>query len=81
MRIREQTRGDKNIIGLRIEQLRKQKNMKQRDLLIKLEILGMDIDASGLSKIEGQHRSVCDKELLAIADALEVPVSYLLGRQ
>lgn len=81
MRNREQSRGNKNIVGARIEHIRKEKGMKQRDLLIKLEILGVDLDASGLSKIEGQHRAVCDRELLALADALEVPVAFLLGRQ
>jgi transcriptional regulator with XRE-family HTH domain len=79
MRTRQQSLGDKNLIGARVEQLRRDKGLKQRDLLIKLEILGIDLDASGLSKIEGQHRSVSDFELVAISQALDVPVSYLLG--
>ena len=41
---------------------------------------GVDMNASGLSKLEGQIRYVTDVELVALADILEVSVDYLLGR-
>ena len=40
----------------------------------------VDMNASGLSKLEGQIRFVTDVELVALADILEVSVDYLLGR-
>ncbi len=79
MRTRKQSPGSRNICGLRIEQRRKEINMKQKDLLTQLQIRGVDLTASGLSKIEGQLRSVCDHELVAISDALGVSVLWLLG--
>ena len=53
--------------------------MKQKDLLTQLQIGGIDLNASGLSKLEGQIRSVSDYELVALAQVLEVSVLWLLG--
>ncbi|MDR0314931.1 MAG: XRE family transcriptional regulator [Oscillospiraceae bacterium] len=79
MRIRKQKLGDRNIVGAKVEQVRKEKGLKQKDLLTRLEIRGIELDASGLSKLEGQIRSVTDKELLAISQELSVSVNWLLG--
>ncbi len=79
MRTRLQETGNRNICGVRIEKKRREIGMKQKDLLTKLQIRGIDLTASGLSKIEGQLRSVNDAELVAIADALDVSVLWLLG--
>ncbi|MDO4832199.1 MAG: helix-turn-helix transcriptional regulator [Clostridia bacterium] len=80
MRIREQLRGNKNICGARIEALRKEKGLKQVDIIESLALQGVDLNNSGLSKIEGQHRSINDYELLAIANTLDVSIDFLLGR-
>ena len=56
------------------------KGMKQKELLAQLQVSGVDMNASGLSKLEGQIRYVTDVELVALADILEVSVDYLLGR-
>lgn len=79
MRIRKQALGDRNIVGVKIEQRRKAMGMKQKDLLTQLQIKGVDLNASGLSKIEGQLRYVTDFELKIIADVLGVTVNWLLG--
>lgn len=79
MRIRKQELGNKNIVGQKVEERRKEINMKQRDLLTQLQIRGIEINASGLSKIEGQIRSVSDYELKALAEALNTSVNDLLG--
>lgn len=78
MRTRKQELGDKNIVGARVEQQRKSIGMKQKDLLAQLQIKGIDLNSSGLSKLEGQLRGVTDYELKAIAEVLEVPVNWLL---
>ena len=39
------------------------------------------MNASGLSKLEGQIRYVTDIELVALADILETSVDSLLGRE
>lgn len=79
MRIRQQKLGSRNIAGARVEQQRKAIGMKQKDLLTQLQVRGIDLNASGLSKLEGQIRSINDYELVALADVLGVSVNWLLG--
>ena len=76
MRLRKQELGDRNLVGNRVELVRKQK-----ELLAQLQVNGVDMNASGLSKLEGQIRFVTDVELVALADILEVSVDYQLGRE
>ena len=79
MRIREQELGNRNIVGARIEQRRKEIGMKQKELLELLQKNGVELNASGLSKLEGQLRSVLDYELIAFSKVLNVSVLWLLG--
>ena len=81
MRIRTQALGNRNIVGAKVEARRKSMNMKQKDLLLLLQIKGLDINASGLSKLEGQLRYVTDFELKALSEALDMSVNELLGIQ
>lgn len=79
MRVRKQEIGDKNIVGKKIEARRKEISMKQCDLLKLLKDKGLVLTTSGLSKIEGQVRSVNDYELKALSEVLEISVNDLLG--
>ena len=81
MRTRQQALGDRNIVGARVEQRRRELRMKQKDLLARLQINGVDLNASGLSKLEGQYRLVTDVELKYLSLALEVKVDWLLGME
>lgn len=81
MRLRNQPLGSKNLIGARVEAARKSQGMKQKELLAQLQVRGVDLNASGLSKLEGQLRSVTDIELLALSDILSVSVFWLLTGQ
>ncbi len=78
MRVRTQPLGTSNISGNMIEKIRRQRGFKQKYVVDKLDIRGIKMTVSSLSKIEGQIRQVADYELLAIADILEVPVTELL---
>lgn len=79
MRTRKQDLGTRNIVGARVEARRKELELKQKDLLQKLKSIGMDINASSLSKLEGQTRAVADHELAALSRALDVSPQWLLG--
>ena len=81
MRIRKQALGTRNMVGAKIEAKRKELGMKQIDLLPPLQIKGVELTASGLSKLEGQIRSVYDYELVAIADVLGVSINWLVGKE
>jgi len=78
VRLRNQPLGNKNLIGARVEAARKSQGMKQKELLAQLQVRGVDLNASGLSKLEGQIRLVTDFELLALSDILNVSVFWLL---
>lgn len=77
---RSQPPGAKNIIGAKVVAIRLQKKIKQKDFLAQLQTLGMDVSATSLSRLEGQHRLVQDYELVIIARALGVAVQDLLGQ-
>ena len=79
MRLRKQAIGTRNIVGARVEARRKELGIKQKDLLARLQEQNIEINASGLSKLEGQIRSVPDYELLALSRALDTSVDWLLG--
>ena len=52
--------------------------MKQHELVSKMQTLGVDINPSSLSKLEGQHRIATDIELRAIAHIFCICVDDLI---
>ena len=72
--------GKRNIVGARVRQARKiaKPPITQVDLVARLQLLGVVIDQSGLSKIENGQRPVSDIEIVALAKALKVSVAWLL---
>ncbi|MBQ8110884.1 MAG: XRE family transcriptional regulator [Clostridia bacterium] len=80
MNTRKLALGDRNIIGFRVTLARKKRDMKQVELLAQLQLRGIDMSIPALSLLEGQKRSVSDKELLALSEALNVTVDWLLGK-
>lgn len=72
--------GTKNICGANIERLRKEAGMKQSTLIRKMQLLGVDINPSSLSKLEGQTRIATDMEIHAIARILGVSMEDLVTK-
>ena len=70
--------GDKNIIGKKVYELRISKGIKQKDFIAQIQIEDVDINPSSFSKIEGQHKTVTDKEVKAIAKVLGISTDVLL---
>ena len=81
MRKRNLPLGDRNIIGAKVTEARKNIGMKQVELLTRLQTSGVDISIPALSLLEGQKRPVSDIELNALSDVLGVSVDWLMGRQ
>ena len=73
--------GARNIVGAKVERIRKQKNIKQKDLVAALQSKGMDICGTSMSRLEGQNRLVQDFEVSILAEALGVSVEWLLDRE
>ena len=79
MKSRRKPLGAKNIIGAKVIAIRNERGVKQKDFLAQLQVLGMDISATSLSRLEGQYRLVQDYEVVIIAKALGIDVRELLG--
>ena len=73
--------GEKNIVGRRIAEARNSctPHLTQDALSGRLARFGVQLDRAAIAKIENNHRRVLDYELKALAEALAVPVSWLLG--
>jgi len=70
----------KNIVGKRVREARKQAKppTTQKDLVARLQVLGLKVDQSTISKIEQGIRPVSDFEVVALAKALKVSAAWLL---
>jgi len=70
----------KNIVGDRIVQARKvaKPPITQKDLIARLQVLGIKMDQSTLSKIENQQRPVTDIEIITLSKALKVSAAWLI---
>lgn len=73
--------GTRNIVGAKVEKVRRQKNIKQRELVAILQSMGMDIGEASMSRLEGQLRLVQDFEVPVLAKALNVSVEWLLDQE
>lgn len=81
MKPRKATYGTRNICGANIERIRKNLGMKQTTLISKMQLMGVDINPSSFSKLEGQIRVATDIELKAIATILGVSTDELLKEE
>jgi len=77
MKLRKKQYGDVNMVGRRIEAIRKEKGIKQKDFIARLQTYGLDINPTSYSKLEGQIRIATDKEIYAIAKILNVDIKDL----
>ncbi len=77
MKIRKQEYGNSNMIGKNVERLRKEKGIKQKDFIAKMQVMGCDINPTSYSKLEGQVRSATDKEIYIISKLLNVTMESL----
>ncbi len=77
MKTRKAAYGTANIIGKKVEFLRKERGIKQKDFIAMMQTMGFDINPTSYSKLEGQIRVATDKEVYAIAKILRVPIERL----
>ena len=70
----------RNVVGKRVREARKQAKppITQKDLVARLQVLGLKVDQSTISKIEQGIRPVFDFEVVALAKALKVSSAWLL---
>jgi transcriptional regulator with XRE-family HTH domain len=68
-----------NLIADRVKEARGRAQLTQEQLSKKLAQSGVAVDRAGVAKIETGIRGVLDFEVVALAKALNVKVSWLLG--
>lgn len=73
--------GKRNICGDRIREARQKRRLSQSDLCKLLQLRGVMVERDTISRMESGSRFVADFEAVEIADVLEVPVLWLLGRE
>ena len=81
LKTRKRAYGDTNIVGRRIEFLRKERGISQKDFISRMQTMGCDINPTSYSKLEGQVRIATDKEIYVIAQILDVSVDDLFEDQ
>ena len=81
MKIRKQEYGNANMVGRNIESLRKERGIKQKDFIAKMQVMGCDINPTSYSKLEGQVRSATDKEIYVISKILNVAMEELFDKK
>ena len=79
MKIRKLEYGTCNMIGRKVESLRKQKGISQKDFIAQLQSSGLDINPTSYSKLEGQVRQASDKEVFYIAKILNISTDELFA--
>lgn len=74
---------NRNLIGLKVKYARQKNKPKitQNDLIARLAVRGVELEKTAISKIEAKTRPVTDIELVAIADALNVSILWLLEKE
>lgn len=77
MKLRKKEYGDRNMVGKTIERLRKEKGIKQKDFISRMQTMGCDINPTSFSKLEGQVRAATDREIYFAARILGVKVDEL----
>ncbi len=73
--------GTNNLCGQRIAEIRKGKNLSQRKLAAKMQLLGYDVDHYFIRRVENGERFVTDIDLVIFSRALQVPISELLSAE
>ena len=81
MKIRKRAYGTVNIVGKRVEELRKARGISQKDFISKMQTMGCDINPTSYSKLEGQVRIATDKEIYVIAQILGIAVDDLFDAE
>lgn len=81
LKTRKRAYGNTNIVGKRVEFLRKERGISQKDFISRMQTMGCDINPTSYSKLEGQVRIATDKEIFVIAQILEISVDDLFEDQ
>ena len=81
MKTRKKEYGTANMVGKNLARLRKEREIKQKDFIARIQVMGCDMNPTSYSKLEGQLRNATDKEIYIIAKILGVPMEVLFEKE
>ena len=67
----------RNLIGSNLKKYRQLNNLSQRNFIVKLSLLGLNLDQASLARIETYKRVVYDYELLYFSKVLNIKIEDL----
>lgn len=73
--------GTNNLCGQKLAEIRKEKNLSQRKLAAKMQLLGFDVDHYFIRRVENGERFVTDIDLVIFSRALGVSICDILSEQ
>lgn len=71
--------GNKNIIGAKLAQVRKDRGISQSSLAARMQTMNVNIDQQMISKIEKNQRQVTDYELACFCICLQISADEMLS--
>lgn len=70
----------KNMIGLKLKELREAKGLSQRELARQFQLIGCDIDQNVITRTERGQRKVSDREIWAITIVFGITTTELFEK-
>ena len=64
----------RNLSGSNLKKIRLRNGLSQEQLIAQLNLLGLDLDRTSLSRVENQNREVYDYELVYFSKALKINI-------
>lgn len=71
--------GSNNICGKKIAEIRKSKNLSQRKLALKMQLLGYNVDNYFIRRAENGERFITDIDLKIFCEALQVDITDIFN--
>lgn len=76
---KNQADGRKNLVGLKMQEVRKARGISQRQVADDLNEMGLIIDKNAVQRMESGQRFITDIELITIAKYLDIPLNELMA--
>lgn len=76
---KNQADGRKNLVGLKMQEVRKSRGISQRQVADDLNEMGLIIDKNAVQRMESGQRFITDIELVTIAKYLDIPLNELMS--
>lgn len=76
---KNQANGRKNLLGIKMREIRKARGISQRQVADDLAEMGLVVDKNAIQRMESGQRFITDIELITISNYLDIPVNELIA--